>query len=147
MRRDESKRCGAQCARIGRGHIRNAQSALSAKYQVDSFAIHGRKRGEAAKKAHGQCRIKGLIRGRGACKGAPAMVQAHRLMKKVGQGNALLKISFMKVEALWRHSAPSAPPRPTAKNESTLIAQHLLPSYGRDALRARATRGARRVPQ
>ena len=38
MRRDESKRCGAQCARIGRGHIRNAQSALSAKYQVDSFA-------------------------------------------------------------------------------------------------------------
>ena len=43
MRRDESKRCGAQCARIGRGHIRNAQSALSAKYQVDSVEKPPRK--------------------------------------------------------------------------------------------------------
>ena len=65
------------------------------------------------------------------------MVQAHRLMKKVGQGNALLKISFMKVEALWRHSAPSAPPRPTAKNE---YAHRAAPT---SVLRARCASSAR----
>ena len=86
MRRDESKRCGAQCARIGRGHIRNAQSALSAKYQVDSFAIHGRKRGEAAKKAHGQCCIKGLIRGRGACKGSTRNGTGAQVDEESGPG-------------------------------------------------------------